>query len=62
MLDADAFQAFKEKGLFDKATARSFRESILERGSSDEPMALWKSFRGREPSVEPLLKRRGLKP
>jgi peptidyl-dipeptidase Dcp len=61
VLDADAFQAFKEKGLFDKATARNFRENILERGSSEEPMALWVSFRGREPSVEPLLERRGLK-
>ena len=62
VLDADAFQAFKENGLFDRATARSFRENILERGSSDEPMALWVSFRGREPSVEPLLERRGLEP
>jgi peptidyl-dipeptidase Dcp len=61
VLDADAFQAFKEKGLFDSTTARSFRTNILERGGTEEPMTLFKRFRGREPSVEPLLERRGLK-
>jgi peptidyl-dipeptidase Dcp len=61
VLDADAFQAFKEKGLFDPATARSFRTNILERGGTEEPIVLFKRFRGREPSVEPLLERRGLK-
>jgi peptidyl-dipeptidase Dcp len=60
VLDADAFQAFKEKGLFDSATARSFRTNILERGGSEEAMALYLRFRGKEPSVEPLLARRGL--
>ncbi len=61
VLDADAFQAFKEKGLFDPATARSFRTNILERGGSEEAMTLYMRFRGKEPSVEPLLERRGLK-
>ena len=61
VLDADAFQAFREKGIFDPATARSFRVNILERGGSEDPMELYKRFRGREPSVEPLLARRGLK-
>jgi peptidyl-dipeptidase Dcp len=61
VLSADAFQAFKEKGLFDPATARSFRVNVLERGGSEEAMALYKRFRGREPSVEPLLEKRGLK-
>ena len=61
MLDADAFQAFKEKGLFDPATARSFRTNILEKGGSEDAMALYVRFRGREPSVEPLLEKRGLK-
>jgi peptidyl-dipeptidase Dcp len=61
VLDADAFQAFKEKGLFDQATARSFRTNVLERGGSEDAMTLYKRFRGREPSVEPLLVRRGLK-
>ncbi|MGD8896682.1 MAG: M3 family metallopeptidase, partial [Acidobacteriota bacterium] len=61
VLDADAFQAFKEKGLFDRETARSFRDNILARGGTAEAMDLWKAFRGREPDVEPLLVRRGLK-
>ena len=61
VLDADAFQAFKEKGLFDPTTARSFRTNVLERGGSQEAMALYVGFRGKEPSVEPLLAKRGLK-
>ncbi|HEY9175062.1 MAG TPA: M3 family metallopeptidase [Verrucomicrobiae bacterium] len=61
VLDADAFQAFKEKGLFDPATARSFRKNILEKGYSEEPMLLYERFRGRQPGVEPLLVKRGLK-
>jgi peptidyl-dipeptidase Dcp len=61
VLDADAFQAFKEKGLFDPATARSFRTNVLERGGSEDAMTLYVRFRGKEPSVEPLLARRGLK-
>jgi peptidyl-dipeptidase Dcp len=60
VLDADAFEVFKQKGLFDAASARSFRENILERGGSEEAMTLYKRFRGREPVVEPLLERRGL--
>lgn len=60
VLDQDAFQAFREKGLFDQATARGFR-TILEKGGTEDPMALYKAFRGREPSVEPLLRKRGLK-
>jgi len=60
VLDADAFEAFKEKGLFDPATARSFRTNVLERGGSEEAMALYVRFRGKEPSVEPLLAKRGL--
>jgi len=60
VLDQDAFGAFREKGLFDQATARGFR-TILEKGGTEEAMTLYKAFRGREPSVEPLLKKRGLK-
>jgi peptidyl-dipeptidase Dcp len=60
VLDSDAFQAFKETSLFDPATARSFRTNILERGGSEDPMVLYKRFRGREPRIEPLLKKRGL--
>ena len=61
VLDADAFAAFKETGnIFDPATALSFRKNILERGGSEDPMVLYKRFRGREPSIQPLLERRGL--
>lgn len=62
VLDTDAFAAFKEKGLFDQATATSFRTNILERGGTADAMAMWMAFRGREPSVEPLLVKRGLVP
>lgn len=61
VLVADAFEAFKEKGIFDRTTARSFRTNILETGGTEDAMVLYKRFRGREPSVEPLLKKRGLK-
>lgn len=60
VLDADAFAAFKEKDIFDKATAKSYRDNILAKGGSEDPMVLYKRFRGAEPSVEPLLKKRGL--
>ncbi len=59
-LDADAFEAFKEKGLFDKATALSFRKNILEKYGALDLMTQYKAFRGAEPKIEPLLKRRGL--
>ncbi|MBN2007993.1 M3 family metallopeptidase [candidate division KSB1 bacterium] len=60
-LDADAFEAFKETGnIFDPNTATSFRKNILERGGSDDPMKLYRQFRGADPKIEPLLKRRGL--
>jgi peptidyl-dipeptidase Dcp len=61
VLDADAFQAFKETSLFDQETALAFRTNILEKGGSEDPEILYKRFRGREPSVEALLVRRGLK-
>ena len=60
-LDTDAFEAFKEHGLFDPVTATSFRKNILEKGGSDDPMKLYVTFRGAEPSIEPLLEARGLK-
>jgi peptidyl-dipeptidase Dcp len=50
---------FKETSLFDQATAQSFRKNILEKGGTEDPMTLYKRFRGREPKVEPLLKRKG---
>jgi len=60
VLDADAFQAFKENGLFDKNTANAFRENILASGGSDDEMTMYKKFRGREPKIEALLQRKGL--
>ncbi len=59
VLDADAFEVFKETGLFDQKTAQAFRENILERGGTEDPMTLYKRFRGAEPKIEPLLKRKG---
>lgn len=59
VLDADAFELFKEKGLFDQETASKFR-TLLSSGGTKHPMELYKSFRGREPKVEALLKRAGL--
>lgn len=60
VLDADAFAYFKQNGIFDKTTADSFRKNILERGGTEDPMTLYKKFRGAEPSIEPLIKKRGL--
>lgn len=60
ILDADAFEAFKENGLFDQKTAAAFRQNVLERGGTEDPMTLYKKFRGAEPDIKPLLKRRGL--
>jgi peptidyl-dipeptidase Dcp len=60
VLVADAFQAFKENGLFDQKTAKSLRENILEKGGSEDPMKLFVKFRGREPKIEPLIAKRGL--
>lgn len=61
VLDADAFALFKEKGIYNKDVAASFRKNILEKGGTENPMVLYKRFRGQEPSVEPLLVRSGLK-
>jgi len=61
VLDNDAFEAFKEKGIFDAETARLFRENVLEKGDSEDPMTLYKNFRGAEPQLEPMLKNRGMK-
>jgi len=60
VLDADAFQAFKENGLFDPKTAAKFRKYILSAGDTEEPMELYRKFRGRDPEIGPLLNRRGL--
>ena len=59
VLDSDAFQAFEENGIFDQETARLFRENVLSKGNSDDPMELYKRFRGAEPNPIYLLKNRG---
>lgn len=61
VLDNDAFEAFKEHGIFNKKTADLFRNNVLEKGNSEDPMTLYKNFRGTEPQLEPMLKNRGMK-
>lgn len=60
VLDADAFELFLEKGIFDKEVAKSFKDNVLSKGGSEKPMELYKRFRGKEPSPEAFLKRAGL--
>ena len=60
VLDTDGFELFKEKGVFDPETAKSFKENVLEMGGSEDPNVLYKRFRGHEPSVDALLRHRGL--
>ncbi|MFZ5942287.1 MAG: M3 family metallopeptidase [Bacteroidota bacterium] len=61
VLDADAFQAFKETSLYDRKTADAFRENVLSKGGTEDPMTLYVRFRGKEPSIDALLEKRGLK-
>ena len=60
VLDADAFAHFKQNGIFDKKTAKSFRDNILSKGGSEHPMELYLKFRGQEPDINALLEREGL--
>ena len=60
VLDADAFEFFKEKGIFNKTVATAFKENILEKGGTEHPMLLYKRFRGNEPDPKALLRRAGL--
>lgn len=60
VLDKDAFELFKQKGIFDQETSMSFRHNILEKGGSEEPMVLYKRFRGADPDAGALLRARGL--
>lgn len=60
VLDADAFEFFQEKGIFNKEVALLFKENILSKGGTENPMSLYKKFRGKEPHVDALLKRAGL--
>lgn len=61
VLDADAFSLFKEKGIFDTTTATSFRRNVLEKGNTEDPMTLYVRFRGREPQIDALMRRDGIK-
>ena len=61
VLDADAFAVFKRKGIFDPSTAQRFRDCILSRGSTEDPMTLYKNFKSSEPTIDALLKRNGIK-
>jgi len=60
VLDADAFEMFKENGIFDPKTAAAFKENVLSKGGTEDPMLLYKRFRGKEPEPEALLRRAGL--
>jgi peptidyl-dipeptidase Dcp len=60
ILDSDAFNAFKETNIFDKETAKKFRDNIISRGGTEDPMKLYVNFRGREPKIEALINKRGL--
>ncbi|MDD4535114.1 MAG: M3 family metallopeptidase, partial [Prevotella sp.] len=61
VLDADAFSVFKQNGIFDRTTAKSFRENILSKGGTENPMVLYARFRGQEPNIDALLVRNGIK-
>ncbi|HUH25820.1 MAG TPA: M3 family metallopeptidase [Flavobacterium sp.] len=60
VLDSDAFQAFKETSLFNPEKAKLFRTNVLEKGGTEDPAELYRKFRGADPKIEPLLKKRGL--
>ena len=60
VLEADAFELFKEKGIFNKATATSFKENILARGNTEHPMDIYLKFRGKKPDSKALLRKSGL--
>ena len=61
VLDADAFSVFKQNGIFDRTTARRFRDCILSKGGTEHPMTLYKRFRGQAPTIDALLRRNGIK-
>ena len=61
ILDSDAFATFKEKGLYDQETAKKWRDNVISQGGTKEAMEMFIDFKGQEPSIEPLLEKRGLK-
>ena len=61
VLDADAFSVFKKNGIFDRDTAKRLRSCVLSKGGTENPMTLYKRFRGQEPTIDALLVRNGIK-
>ncbi|MDY2641725.1 MAG: M3 family metallopeptidase [Mediterranea sp.] len=61
VLDADAFSLFKQKGIFNTEVAQSFRDNILSKGGTEDPMTLYVRFRGQQPTIDALLKRNGIR-
>ena len=61
VLDADAFAFFKQNGIFDRATADSFRNNVLSKGGTQNPAELYRNFRGQDPTIDALLIRDGIK-
>ena len=61
VLDADAFACFKEEGIFNRETAKRFRDCVLSRGGTRPPMELYRDFRGKEPTIDALMRRNGIK-
>ena len=61
VLDADAFAVFQKHGIFDRNTARSFRDNILSKGGTEHPMTLYQRFKGSAPTIDALLRRNGIK-
>ena len=61
VLDADAFAVFKKHGIFDRKTAQAFRDNILSKGGTENPMTLYRRFKGGEPTIDALLKRNGIR-
>lgn len=62
IFDADTWQVFKQNGIFDQTTANAYRKNVLETGGTEDPMLMYRRFRGKDPDVRPLLERRGLVP
>jgi oligopeptidase A len=60
VLDADAFEFFKEKGIFNTEVAARFKDNVLSKGGTEQPMELYVRFRGKEPKADALLRRAGL--
>ena len=61
MIECDAFDKFRQDGIFNRDTARSWVENVLSRGGTEAPMTLYKHFRGKEPGIDAMMRRDGIK-